>query len=242
MDELSSGVSERLAHVRSRVADATAAAGRGAESVRLLAVSKTHPTDLLHEAMAAGVREFGESRVQELTAKAREFAEGEGSSHPGSESVRWVMIGPVQTNKARDVAAFAHEVQTIERGEVAAALDRRLEQADRSLAVCLQVNTSGEASKSGVAPADLVELARQVATLERVQITGLMTIATRGGDEREARRCFRLLATLREQVRAEAISGVVMDELSMGMSGDLEWAIDEGSTTVRVGTAIFGNR
>ena len=152
------------------------------------------------------------------------------------------MIGPVQTNKARDVAAFAHEVQTIERGEVAAALDRRLEQADRSLAVCLQVNTSGEASKSGVAPADLVELARQVATLERVQITGLMTIATRGGDEREARRCFRLLATLREQVRAEAISGVVMDELSMGMSGDLEWAIDEGSTTVRVGTAIFGQR
>lgn len=238
MEVVSTGLAQRLSAVQDRVTRAALAAGREVDSVRLLAVSKTHPVPVLREAIDAGVREFGESRVQELTAKAQEL----GVDAQSDEALRWVMIGPVQTNKARDVAAFAHEVQTIERVEVAQALSRRLEVADRLLAVCLQVNTSGEASKSGVAPGDLLDLVRQVAALDRIRITGLMTVATRFGDEREARRCFRLLATLRDQVRAEAISGVVMDELSMGMSGDLEWAIEEGSTTVRVGTAIFGSR
>lgn len=252
-----------LEHVRGRIARAAQAAGREPGSVRLVAVSKTVDAERARAAVAAGVRWLGENRAQELTAKAALLAERDGPSGtggaetrtgaetetetetrtggaPGSASApRWAMLGPIQTNKARDVARWADEVQSLDRPEVAQALQRRLDAAERSLDVMIQVNTSGEASKSGVSPEGLMALARGVARFDRLRLTGLMTIATRGGDEAEARRCFALLRGLREQVRAE-VSGAV--ELSMGMSGDLEWAIAEGATVVRVGSAIFGAR
>ena len=224
---------DALAAVRARIDTAALAAGREPSSIRLLAVSKTFPADRVREAVLAGCTELGESRVQELTGKAAALADLD---------PRWVVIGPIQTNKARDVARVAHEVQTLERVEVAQALQRRLETADRTLDVLLQVNTSGEVEKSGVAPADLLALATAVAGFDRLRIRGLMTIATRGGDDAETRRCFAALADLRGRLREEAIDGVGTDELSMGMSGDLEIAVAEGATTVRAGSALFGAR
>lgn len=227
------GLAQRLADVRRRIAAASETAGRDPGEIRLLAVSKTHPVEALAAVLDLGCRDLGESRAQELVAKAPALAD----RHP-----RWSFIGPVQTNKARDVARYADEVQSLDRIELADALQRRLEQADRTIDVLIQVNTSGEASKSGVVPAEAMAVVREVARRDRLRVRGLMTIATRGGDDVEARRCFRELATLREAVRQAGVESVSMDDLSMGMSGDLEAAIAEGSTIVRVGSALFGAR
>lgn len=223
----------RLTQVRRRIADAAAAAGRDPAEVRLLAVSKTVPAAVVRTALEAGCRDLGESRIQELARKAAELADLD---------PRWVVIGPLQTNKARDVARYAHELHSLDRDEVAEVLQRRLEAADRTLEVLVQVNTSREDAKSGVAPEGVEALVRRVASLDRLRVRGLMTIATRDGDTREARRCFAELAGLATRVQDLAIEGVSMAELSMGMSGDLEAAIAEGATTVRVGTALFGPR
>jgi pyridoxal phosphate enzyme (YggS family) len=227
---------ERLAAVRRRIDDAARAAGRDPGEVRLLAVTKTVPADVVRLAIEAGCERLGESRAQELVAKVAALSDG---PPPGP---RWVFLGPLQTNKARDVAAHADELHSLDRIDLARALQRRLETADRTLDVLVQVNTSRESEKSGVAPEEALGLVREVAGFDRLRVRGLMTIATRGGDDVEARRCFRELATLAARVRAEAIDGVVMDELSMGMSGDLEAAVAEGATTVRIGTALFGAR
>lgn len=225
----------RLAAIRERIARAAFAVGRDPSSVRLIAVSKTHPVAAVREAVTAGCGVFGENRAQELVAKAPTLAD---------TGVRWAMIGPVQTNKARDVARWADEVQSLDRIELVEALQRRCEQADRSLDVLVQVNTSREASKHGVDDdaAQVLALMREIARRDRLRLRGLMTIATLGGDEAETRRCFRALAALQRAVAAEAIDGVSVADLSMGMSGDLELAIAEGATTVRVGTALFGPR
>ena len=233
------GVEARIAVVRERIAAAARAAGRDPSEVRLLAVSKTQPAAVVRSAVAAGCAYLGENRVQELVAKAEELAD---------LAPRWAVIGPVQTNKVRDVARLAHELHTLDRPELLDALQRRLEAADRTLDVLIQVNTSGEESKSGLAAGDVgavVRLARAAAAGERVRLRGLMTIATLGGDEAETRRCFSRLAQLREEVCGAVElgpGGSAPVELSMGMSGDLESAIAEGATVVRVGTAIFGSR
>lgn len=227
---------ERLAAVRRRIDDAARAAGRDPAEVRLLAVTKTVPDDVVRLAIEAGCDRLGESRAQELVAKVAALSD---VPPPGP---RWVFLGPLQTNKARDVAAHADELHSLDRIELARALQRRLEAAGRTLDVLVQVNTSRESEKSGVAPEDALGLVREVAGFDRLRVRGLMTIATRGGDDDEARRCFRELAALAGRVRAEAVDGVGMDELSMGMSGDLEAAVAEGATTVRIGTALFGAR
>ncbi|GMA32842.1 YggS family pyridoxal phosphate-dependent enzyme [Litorihabitans aurantiacus] len=231
--DLAEGLRSRLAAVRARIDAAARTAGRDPAEVRLLAVSKTVPADVVRLAVEAGCEALGESRAQELTAKAADLAD---------LAPRWAFLGPLQTNKARDVAAHAHELHSLDRPALAETLQRRLDAADRMLEVLVQVNTSGEAAKSGVAPADAESLVRAAAGYDRLHVRGLMTIATRGGDDAEARRCFRELAAAAARVREAGIDGVGMDELSMGMSGDLEVAIEEGATTVRVGTAIFGAR
>lgn len=199
--------------------------------VQLLPVSKTVPMPLLERARELGVSEFGESRVQELLVKAAQVEEA---------APRWVMIGPLQTNKARDLARVAHEIQTVDSAKVAQALQRRLEQADRRMTALLQVNTSGEEAKSGCAASEVEALLEATAACDRLEVRGLMTIATRGGDEAETRRCFAALREVRD--RLSATSGVALPELSMGMSGDLELAIEEGATVIRVGSALFGAR
>lgn len=226
-------IAANLARVRDDIAAAARAAGRDPADVHLLPVSKTVPAERLRLALAAGARRFGENKVQEARAKAEALAD------TGAE---WVIIGHLQTNKAKYVARFASEVQSVDRLDIARALDRRLQHEGRALDVLVQVNTSGEASKYGVEPERAGELVRGLAGLDTLRVRGLMTLAVFADDRERVRACFRRLRALRDRLRAEAPAGIALDALSMGMSGDYDVAIAEGSTEVRVGTAIFGAR
>lgn len=227
-------VADRLAQIRRRIADVAARAGRDADAVRLLPVSKTFDVDAIREAVMAGEVRFGENKAQEIRDKYDALADA---------GIAWVMIGHLQTNKAKDIARLASEVQSLDRQELAVALDRRLQQEGRAIDVLVQVKTSDEPSKFGMAPGDVAGflrfLARDTPTL-RVQ--GLMTMAVNDADAAAVRACFRNLRLLRDQLRDQAIDGVALERLSMGMSGDFDIAIEEGSTEIRVGTAIFGRR
>ncbi len=226
------GVEAQLEVVRGRIEAACAAAGRDPAAVRLLAVSKTRPASEIIEAYGVGQRGFAESRVQELAAKAQELNE--------LADIEWSMIGHVQTNKVADVARFAHEVQSLDSLRLAQALDHRLSVLGRSLRVLVQVNTSGESSKSGLSVDDVVPFVRELESYPLLKPVGLMTIAALTDDESVVKECFQTLASLR--TRVEDTTGHAWPELSMGMSGDLEWAIAAGSTCVRIGTGIFGHR
>ena len=227
-------IADKLAQVHSRIASACAAAGRPVQSVTLLAVSKTFSVDDIAEALAAGQRRFGENYVQEAVEK---VAALEGLV-PRPE---WHLIGPIQTNKTRVVAATFDWVHSVDRLKVAERLSAQRPAGLAPLSVCVQVNVSGEASKSGVAPAEVDALARAVAALPRLRLRGLMAIpeVVAGGDMAAQRRPFRTLRTLFDQLRSD---GLALDTLSAGMSDDLEAAVLEGATMVRVGSAIFGRR
>lgn len=224
----------RLDAVRERIAAACARAGRDAAEVRLLPVSKTIDEAHIRLAYAAGCRELGENKPQELAAKAEAMAD--------LGDLRWCAIGHLQTNKARLVARFAHEFHALDNPRAAAALDRRLQAEGRGLDVYVQVNTSGEASKWGLAPAQAAAFIRTLPGYSALRVRGLMTLAVLSGDAARVRPCFARLRVLRDQLRQDAPAGVALDGLSMGMSGDYEIAIEEGATVVRVGQAIFGSR
>jgi PLP dependent protein len=227
-------IADKLAQVHSRIASACAAAGRPVQSVTLLAVSKTFGVDSIAEAHAAGQRRFGENYVQEAVEKAAALARLE----PRPE---WHLIGPIQSNKTRVVAATFDWVHSVDRLKVAERLSAQRPDGLAPLSVCIQVNISGEASKRGLAPAELVAVARAVAALPRLRLRGLMAIpeAVAGGDLAAQRRPFRALRALFDQLRGD---GLALDTLSAGMSDDLEAAILEGATMVRIGSAIFGRR
>lgn len=213
-----------------RIARAAEAAGRDAAEVRLLAVSKTWPADSVREAAAAGQRAFGENYVQEGAEKVDALA---------GLGLEWHFIGPLQSNKTRLVANRFVWVHSIDRLKIAERLSAQRDAHLPPLEVCIQVNVSGEASKSGVAPGELPALARAVAGLPRLRLRGLMAIPEPTSDVALQRARFATLRQLRDQLNAD---GLALDTLSMGMSDDLEAAIAEGSTMVRVGTAIFGSR
>ncbi len=226
-------IGSNLQEVRRRIAAACDEAGRHAESVTLLAVSKTFDAAAVREAHAAGQRAFGENYVQEALAKIETLAE----LRPQLE---WHLIGPLQSNKTRVVAEAFDWVHGIERLKIAQRLSEQRPAGLPPLQVCLQVNVSGEASKSGVAPAELHALAAAVAALPRLVLRGLMSIPEPAADPVAQRAPHR---ALREMLAAlNAGQGLALDTLSMGMSADLEAAVAEGSTLVRVGTAIFGRR
>ena len=198
--------------------------------MQLLAVSKTWPAASVREAVAAGQRAFGENYVQEAVAKAAELGD------PGLE---WHFIGPLQSNKTRQVAENFAWVHSVERLKIAERLAAQRPPGLPPLQVCIQVNISGEASKSGCSPDELANLAHAVAALPGLRLRGLMAIPEPGDDSRQQRSRFALLRELRDRLGAE---GLKLDTLSMGMSHDLEAAILEGATIVRIGTAIFGER
>jgi len=227
-------MAERLAAIRARIAAAAERAGRPADSVALLPVSKTFDAQAVQEAAALGLRRFGENKTQEIRQKAGELA---------ALGLQWVMIGHLQTNKAKEAARDAAEVQSLDRLELAEALQRRLDLEGRTLDVLVQVKTSPEPSKYGLDPAQLPDFLRTVARdFPALRIKGLMTMAVNSDDAQAVRACFRLLRTLRDQAREAGIAGIELDRLSMGMSGDFELAIEEGSTEVRIGSALFGAR
>ena len=229
-------VQERLAAVRERIQTACAQSGRSPDSVRLIAVSKTFPAQAVHAAMVAGQRDFGENYVQEAIAK---IAELRSEVPPQGEQPCWHFIGPLQSNKTRPVAQDFQWVHSIEREKIAARLSEQRDAHLPALQVCIQVNVSGEASKSGVAPAEVERLAAAVAVLPRIALRGLMAVPEPTSDPELQRRRFAHLRSILEHLNA---SGFGLDTLSMGMSADLEAAIAEGATMVRIGTAIFGER
>jgi len=227
-------MADRLAAIRARMAAACARAGRPAGDVALLPVSKTFDARAVREAAALGLRRFGENKTQEIRQKAGELA---------GLGLQWVMIGHLQTNKAKEAARDAAEVQSLDRLELAEALQRRLDLEHRAMDVLVQVKTSPEPSKYGLAPEALPDFLRALARdYPALRVKGLMTMAVNSDDEAAVRACFRLLRTLRDRAREAGIEGVELDRLSMGMSGDFELAIEEGSTEVRIGSALFGAR
>lgn len=227
-------IADKLQGVTQRITAACAASGRLPPPVTLLAVSKTFAAEAVREAFAAGQRAFGENYVQEALAKIEALADLRAQ-------LQWHLIGPLQSNKTRPVAEAFDWVHSVDRLKVAQRLAEQRPSGLRPLQLCLQVNISGEDSKSGVAPADVPALARAVAALprERVVLRGLMAIPEPAGDFEAQRRPHR---ALRELLAALNAQGMALDTLSMGMSADLEAAVAEGATIVRVGTAIFGGR
>jgi len=230
-------IAGNLQAIKARIAAASAAAGRNPASVRLLAVSKTHPAPLLAEACAAGQRAFGENYVQEALAKMEALSRLVGSEAAGA--VEWHLIGPLQSNKTRIVAEHFAWVHTIEREKIAHRLSEQRSSRLAPLQVLVQVNVSGEASKSGVAPHEVAALARAVALMPRLRLRGLMAIPEPSDDAAIQRASFRAVRVLFERLVGD---GLELDTLSMGMSDDMEMAIAEGATMVRIGTAIFGPR
>jgi pyridoxal phosphate enzyme (YggS family) len=223
-------IAANLQAVRARIAAACVAAGRATESVQLLAVSKTWSAASVREAIDAGQREFGENYVQEATDKVAKLA---------GFGLVWHFIGPLQSNKTRQVADNFAWVHSVDRLKIAQRLAAQRPPELAPLQVCVQVNVSGEASKSGCSPKEAAMLAHAIAALPNLHLRGLMAIPEPTDDSRLLRSRFALLRQLRDRLNAE---GLGLDTLSMGMSHDLEAAIMEGSTLLRVGTAIFGER
>ena len=229
-----STIAHKLQAVDASIAAAAHAAGRARADVQLLAVSKTFPAAAVIDAIAAGQRAFGENYLQEALDKIAAVA----AALPG-ERVEWHFIGPIQSNKTRPIAASFDWVHTVDRLKVAQRLAEQRPTGMAPLQVCLQVNISGEATKSGVAPSELAALAHAVAGLPGLRLRGLMAIPEPQDDEALQRAAFARLRTLYDQLRA---GGLALDTLSMGMSADLPAAVAEGATIVRIGSAIFGAR
>lgn len=226
----------RLEQTRARIAAACGAAHRPPGSVQLLAVSKTFGADAVQQAFDAGQHAFGENYIQEALAKIEALA-------ALRTKLQWHLIGPIQSNKSRPVAESFDWVHSVDRLKIAQRLSDQRPPTLPPLQVCLQVNISGEASKSGLAPAEVPDVARAVAALPRLVLRGLMAIPEPAKDEAARRAPHRALRGLLDELRAQlGDQAPQLDTLSMGMSADLEAAIAEGATIVRVGTAIFGGR
>lgn len=228
--EIMDSIAVNLQAVRARIARAAQAAHRAPGDILLLAVSKTIPAERIAEAHAAGQRAFGENHVQEAVEKITVLAE---------LPLEWHFIGPIQSNKTRLIAEHFSWAHSVEREKIAERLNAARPEGMAPLNVCIQVNVSGEATKSGIAPGDEAKLAEAIARLPRLRLRGLMAIPEPTADVTLQRRRFALLRELKDGLRAR---GHALDTLSMGMSDDFEAAILEGATLVRIGTAIFGKR
>jgi PLP dependent protein len=229
-------VAATIASIQQRIAVAARRAGRNSGDITLMAVSKTQPPERIREAYDAGVKVFGENRIQEFFIKAEALRD--------LRTAEWHMIGHLQTNKAANAAKLFRAVDSVDSLKLAEKLDAAARQFGKKLDVLIEINVGGETAKSGMAQhsAELGELLLAAPRLEALVLRGLMTVPPFTDDPEGARPYFRKLRTLRDEVAARNLPGVTMNELSMGMSHDFEVAIEEGSTCVRVGTAIFGER
>ncbi|MBT0114703.1 YggS family pyridoxal phosphate-dependent enzyme [Vibrio alginolyticus] len=229
-----SSIQQNIEHITSQIRYDEQKCGRTPESVQLLAVSKTKPVEAILEAYQAGQTAFGENYVQEGVSKVQHFAE-----HYPDNRIEWHFIGPIQSNKSRLVAEHFDWVHTIDRTKIAQRLNEQRPSELKPLQVLIQVNTSGEASKSGVTEAEVFELAELISRLPNLTLRGLMSIPANVSDYESQLHEFQKLATLKQTLEAQFPE---IDTLSMGMSGDMTAAIEAGSTMVRIGTAIFGAR
>jgi PLP dependent protein len=229
-------IAENIVNVRRRIQAAAARAGRDPGEIMLMAVSKTFPAESIREAYEAGIRFFGENRVQEFVTKAEAVRD--------LDEAHWHMIGHLQTNKAAKAAELFHAIDSVDSLKLAEKLNDLAHGAGKKLAILIEVNVGGEEAKTGIAPdsPELDRLLSAASQLEHLEIGGLMTVPPFAEDPQTAQPYFRRLRELQAQIAARRLPAVGMDTLSMGMSHDFEVAIEEGSTCVRVGTAIFGMR
>ena len=225
-------ISDNLKHIKERITSAARRAGRDPASVRLVAVSKTKPASMIDEAARGGQHLFGENYVQEVAAKAQEVC----------ERVEWHFIGGLQSNKVKYIAGLVSMIHSVDRLSLAQEIDRQLGRLGKVCDVLIQVNIACEATKCGTTSEEVFKLVRDVAELPNLRIKGLMTMPPFFDDPEAARPYFSELSRLAREIDNLAIPNVEMRELSMGMSGDFEVAIEEGATLVRVGSAIFGGR
>ena len=225
-------VRDNLASVEERILNACRRAGRDRGEVRLISVSKTKPADVLKEAYDAGARDFGENKVQEILQKAPLLP----------EDIRWHMIGHLQTNKVRQVVPYAAMIHSIDSEKLARAVSLEAEKLGCRIPVLVEVNMAGEESKFGLSPDETEEFIRSIAHLPGIEVKGLMTIAPYTEDPETNRPYFAALKELCLDINRKSINNVDMYELSMGMTGDFEVAVEEGATFIRVGTGIFGER
>jgi hypothetical protein len=227
------GIKENVAQVQQQMAAACRRSGRGPDDVKLVAISKAFPAQSIRAAYEAGLRDFGENRVQEAAAKRPALSD---------LSITWHMVGHLQTNKARAARELFHWVHSVDSFRLAQKLDQAPSSGGGRLPVLLEVNLGGEDSKAGVGESEIIQLAEQISQLATLEIRGLMVIPPFFDDPEQVRPYFRRLRELAEETDAKNIANVSMRELSMGMSHDFQVAIEEGATLVRVGTAIFGAR
>lgn len=226
-------IQTRLTALLARIQSAAAAAGRAGGGIRLVAVSKTFPSEAIRQAIAAGVSDIGENYIQEARDK---FEALQGTA------VKWHFIGRLQTNKAKQAVRMFDLIHTLDSYKLALELDRCARRLHKIQPVLIQVNMAGEATKAGVAPEEALPLVRQAAALENIAVKGLMTMPPYFNAPERVRPFFGALRQLRDRIRHEEIANIGMEELSMGMTGDFEAAVAEGATLVRIGTAVFGER
>jgi PLP dependent protein len=242
----STTLSDRLKDVRERIAAACARAKRDASEITLVAVTKYAAPEQIREVIKLGVGDLGENRVQQLVQRAGQFNEFHsrlGTSDPNIPAkLRWHMIGHLQRNKVKPLLPVVSMIHSIDSLRLAEELDGQLERTDRKLPVLLQVNASEEGQKGGVAVGAAVHLAEQIATMPHLQLSGIMTMAAFDADEKVTRHTFARTREIFEEMKWNKIGGTGLRHLSMGMTNDFEWAIEEGSTLVRIGSALFGGK
>jgi len=226
-------VKARLENIRKRIKNAALKCGRNPETIRLVAVSKTMPAERVKTAIEAGVTTIGENYIQEAREKFNDL-----SSFP----VSWHFIGHLQTNKAKYAVRMFDLIQTLDSVKLAKEIDKQAKKIDKVQSVLLQINIGQEETKSGVDESEVMALIAEIGQLKNIAIKGLMTIPPFFNQPELVRPYFKTLSNLRQRIESKALPNVCMDELSMGMTGDFEVAIEEGATMVRIGTAIFGSR
>jgi hypothetical protein len=225
-------IRENVQFVRNKIAEACRRSGRESEEIELVAITKTVDVEQINEAIEAGIRVVGENRVQEAWRKFQEVG----------EKAHWHMVGHLQTNKVKRVLQFADMIHSVDSVYLAREIQTQAKKLDRTIEILIQVNTSGEESKFGLEPEATIGAIEEVSTLPNLKIKGLMTIGAFLPNPEDVRPCFKLLNDLKDRVNERGITSVEIGTLSMGMTNDYEIAIEEGSTMVRVGTAIFGER
>jgi len=223
----------RIEQVKKRIKDTAEACKRPMASIRLVAVSKTMPAEVVRDAIGTGISDLGENYIQEAKEKINALA-----AYP----VTWHFIGHLQSNKAKYAVRLFDLIHSVDSLKLAQELNKYAQKNDKIQAILIQVNVAKEVSKSGVYVEDTVQLLKEVSRLENIAVKGLMTMPPYFNAPEKARPFFTALRELRDQIKMEAIPNISMDELSMGMTGDFEAAIEEGATIVRIGTAIFGDR
>jgi pyridoxal phosphate enzyme (YggS family) len=226
-------IAENVESVRERIRAACSRCGRDPKGILLVAVTKTFGPELIREAVTAGLFDFGENYVQELNRKREQLGEGR---------IRWHFIGHLQSNKAKYIADYVHLVHSVDSERLAGELDRRGGEAGRTIDVLVEIHTTDEATKTGLAPGRTVEFVKEISKYGHLRVQGLMTMGPFSDDPNDSRPSFRQVLELKRRIEQEGIENVSMRHLSMGMSHDFEVGIEEGATIVRIGTAIFGER